>query len=100
MIPGQLSPQPLPFLRSCPNPTASPPSAPERRLDWTMRYKLLPPGKRGPFWYVRGSHERRRFEFSTETKDRAAAQAIADAEISRRLSGALPHQGPITFATA
>jgi len=65
-----------------------------------MRYKLLPPGKRGPFWYVRGSHGKRRFEFSTETRDRAAAQAIADKEIARRIEGTIPHRGPVTFATA
>ena len=56
-----------------------------------MRYKRLPPGKRGPFWYVRGSHDKRRFEFSTETKDRAAAQAIADKEIARQIEGAMTH---------
>jgi hypothetical protein len=65
-----------------------------------MRYKLLPPGKRGPFWYVRGSNGKRRFEFSTETRDRAAAHAIADKEIARRIEGAIPHPLPVTFATA
>lgn len=65
-----------------------------------MRWKLFPPGRRGRFWYVRGTHAGQPFEFSTRTTDRAAAQAEADRYIAEELGSALPRQGPVRFAAA
>jgi integrase len=38
-----------------------------------MPYKLLPPGKRGPCWYVRGTDASGEYEYSTGKDDRRAA---------------------------
>jgi len=42
-----------------------------------MPFKLVPPGKRGRFWYVRGTLSGRRFEVSTGTTDRKGAEGFA-----------------------
>lgn len=42
-----------------------------------MPYKLLPPGKRGPFWYIRGKIAGRRREVSTGQADREGAEKWA-----------------------
>jgi integrase len=69
-----------------------------------MRHKLLPPGKRGPFFYLRGSHSGRRFEVSTGTKDRPSAEKFAAdyvaAILRDRLLAGAQVQGPVTFGTA
>ncbi len=39
-----------------------------------MAMKLLPPGKRGPCWYIRGTFEGRMYEFSTGAADQTEAE--------------------------
>jgi integrase len=39
-----------------------------------MPYKLFPPGKRGPCWYVRGTDSEGEFEYSTQQDTRRAAE--------------------------
>ena len=41
-----------------------------------MPLKLLPPGTRGPCWYIRGVYRGERCEYSTGTIDEAEAQAF------------------------
>lgn len=65
-----------------------------------MRYRLFPPGKRGPFWYCRGRLNGKPFEFSCRTADRAAAEARATAKLGEVISGALPTKGQVTFRQA
>jgi integrase len=65
-----------------------------------LTYKLIPPGKRGPFWCCRGTLNGRRFEFSCRTADRTTAEAEATAELGRIVSSAIPTEAPVTFAQA
>lgn len=67
-----------------------------------MPYKLLPPGKRGPCWYVRGSDSDGEFEFSTQQDTRRLAEkwveeVLLPARARRRIPGAGEAVG---FATA
>lgn len=63
-----------------------------------MPYKLHPPGERGPHWYVRGTASGVRYEISTGTADREAAERFAK-DHARRL-GDTPRAAPVTFGEA
>lgn len=63
-----------------------------------MRWKLCPPGKRGRFYYLRGTHGGKRFEVSTRTADKGGAERIAAIYIARRLRGADPDE--VSFSVA
>src|SRR5258706_7455016 len=67
-----------------------------------MRYKILPPGNRGTFWYLRGSHRGQRFEVSTGTTDRQCAEVFAADYVAAFLRDSLPGpgEGPVTFKQA
>ncbi|MGE0155318.1 MAG: tyrosine-type recombinase/integrase [Reyranellaceae bacterium] len=66
-----------------------------------MRFKLQPPGKRGKFWYLRGTLAGRRFEVSTGALDRAVAESWALDYLARLgrdpLAGG---SGPVTWEIA
>lgn len=52
-----------------------------------MQYKLQPPGKRGPCWYIRWTEDGRDRERSTGAENRRGAEAFAEAyfaELARR----------------
>lgn len=66
-----------------------------------MPYTLVPPGKRGASWYVRGRDASGKFEFSTGQKSRGRAAAWADAFIAERARRRVPGQGEVVgFARA
>jgi|GEM_PF-1761169 len=67
-----------------------------------MPYTLIPPGKRGPCWYVRGSDAAGPFEYSTG-KDvrRDAARWVEEIFLPARARARVPGRGEaVTFATA
>jgi len=58
-----------------------------------MPYKLIPPGKRGPCWYVRGTDSSGEFEFSTgkdarRDAERWVEEILLPARARRRVPGA------------
>jgi len=66
-----------------------------------MPHKLLPPGRRGPYWYLRGSDQEGRFEYSTGESTRRGAEAWAQEFFVRRAGRRVPGAGePVAFATA
>lgn len=66
-----------------------------------MPYTLIPPGKRGASWYVRGRDASGKFEFSTGQKSRGRAAAWADAFAAERARRRVPGQGEVvSFARA
>lgn len=64
-----------------------------------MPYTLIPPGKRGSSWYVRGKDASGKFEFSTGQKSRGRAAAWADAFVAERARRRVPGQGEIVSFT-
>lgn len=64
-----------------------------------MPYKLLPPGKRGSTWYVRGRDASGKFEYSTGQKSRGRAAAWADAFVAERARRRVPGQGEVVSFT-
>lgn len=64
-----------------------------------MPYKLIPPGKRGKSWYVRGTVAGRRFEVATGTPDRQAAEKWAIEYVAAIESDPLSG-GAVTYASA
>ena len=59
-----------------------------------MPYKLIPPGKRGPCWYVRGTDSSGPFEYSTGKDDRrAAARWVEEVFLPDRASRRVPGAG-------
>jgi integrase len=66
-----------------------------------MPYKLLPPGKRGPYWYLRGTFAGRRVEVSTGTKNSKSAKVWAEDYIAQILRSPVPDPGgPVSFRIA
>jgi integrase len=67
-----------------------------------MPYKLLPPGKRGPCWYVRGTDASGPFEYSTGKDDRrAAARWVEEVFLPDRAGRRVPGRGEVVgFKTA
>lgn len=67
-----------------------------------MPYKLVPPGKRGPCWYVRGTDASGPFEFSTGKDDRrGAARWVEEVFLPDRARRRVPGRGEqVGFATA
>lgn len=67
-----------------------------------MPYKLLPPGKRGPCWYVRGTDGSGEFEYSTGKDDRrAAARWVEEVFLPDRARRRVPGAGEtVGFARA
>lgn len=67
-----------------------------------MPYRLLPPGKRGPCWYVRGTDPSGPFEYSTGQADRrAAARWVETVLLVDRARRRVPGRGAeVGFSTA
>lgn len=66
-----------------------------------MSLKLIPPGKRGRFWYLRGSDKEGRFEYSTGQTTRGRAEAWVQDWLARRASRRVPGAGEtVAFARA
>lgn len=67
-----------------------------------MPYKLIPPGKRGPCWYVRGSDSSGEFEYSTQQSVRRLAEkCVEEVLFPRRARRRIPGAGEaVGFATA
>ncbi len=66
-----------------------------------MPHKLYPPGKRGKFWYLRGTDTGGRFEVSTGKTTRKDAAEWADAWFLARASDRVPGAGEaVGFSTA
>lgn len=66
-----------------------------------MPYKLIPPGKRGKFWYLRGTIGRKRFEVSTGETGRAGAESFAiDYIAGRKNSPAVAAGAALTYPQA
>lgn len=66
-----------------------------------MPNKLLPPGKRGPYWYLRGTDAGGRFEVSTGKTARKDAALWADAWLIARARQRVPGAGEaVGFADA
>lgn len=66
-----------------------------------MPYKLLPPGKRGKFWYIRGTIAGQRVEASTRQTDRARAERWAAGYVADFHRDAVPDTpDEVTFAHA
>lgn len=58
-----------------------------------MPYKLIPPGKRGASWYVRGRDASGRFEYSTGQRTRGRAATWSDDFVAKRASRRVPGAG-------
>jgi integrase len=67
-----------------------------------MPYKLFPPGRRGPCWYVRGTDSGGEFEFSTQQDTRRAAEKwVEEVLLPGRARRRVPGAGEVVgFATA
>lgn len=67
-----------------------------------MPYTLFPPGKRGPYWTIRGTIAGQRFESSTRQTDRKAAEAWAIAYVADRQNSpdGIGTIGPVTYPQA
>lgn len=66
-----------------------------------MPHKLLRPGVRGPYWYLRGTDAGGRFEVSTGRAARADAEAWADDYLLKRARLRVPGAGEaVSFTTA
>jgi integrase len=63
-------------------------------------YKLLPPGKRGKYWSIRGTIGDERVEKTTRQTDRKRAEEWADKYVVRFRDTPLGTRGPITYAVA
>ena len=64
-----------------------------------MALKLIPPGKRGPFYIVRGTVNGRRIEVSTKTRDEEAARQFKK-RLERQVYGGRAEGSAATFAEA
>lgn len=60
-----------------------------------MPYTLLPPGKRGSSWYVRGRDASGKFEYSTGQRTRGRAAAWADVLLAERARRRIPGAGAV-----
>ena len=66
-----------------------------------MPYKLLPPGTRGPYWYIRGKIAGRRREVSTGEATREGAESWAAEYVAALHRHAVPvASDAVTFAQA
>lgn len=65
-----------------------------------MPYSIIPPGKRGPGWYMRASVGGRRYEVALKAANRAGAELAAAQKFAALSRGPDARQEPVTFGQA